>query len=108
MLQLVLCCHRMKKVCSTGVGKRNRNNSDNQTSGSTEMNKGKSKDKNTKANIASTPTPQDSDSDDTDSESVNATLASIISDYPSSHISYKEDAIHVFLATNANFMTHSE
>ena len=79
-------------------------------SGSTETNKGKSKDKNTKANIVSipTPTPQDSDSDDTDSESVNATLASIISDYPSSRISYKEDATHVFLATNANFMTHSE
>ena len=55
-----------------------------------------------------TPTPQDSDSDDTDSESVNAALASIISDYPSSCISYQEDATHVFLATNANFMTHSE
>ena len=79
-------------------------------SGSTEMNKGKSKEKNTKANIVSTPTPtpQDSDSDDMDSESVNAAFASIISDYPSSCISYKEDAIYVFLATNANFMTHSE
>ena len=73
---------------------------DHQMSGSTETNKGKSKDKNTKANIASTPTPtpQDSDSDDTDNESVNAALASIISDFPSS----------VFLTTNANFMTHSE
>ena len=83
---------------------------DNEMSGSTERNKGKSKDKTTKANIASTPTPtpQDSDSYDTDNESVNAALASIISDFPSSRISYKEDAIHVFLTTNANFMTHSD
>ena len=71
-----------------------------EASGSLDTNKGAHKGKPAKANIATaTPEPQDAES---------IALASILAEFPSASTQYHDDgSIHIFLAHDVNFMSHS-
>jgi len=71
----------------------------NRTSGSTDGNKGKGK---PKANVAST-----SEGSSQDEETVQASLTSILHEFPSSSVSTEDDGLHVFLAGNSPFFSHT-